>query len=199
MARRPLVSRERILAEALVLVDREGLDAVSMRRVGEALGIEAMSLYNHLPSKAVLLDGIFETVLSELPPMKRRSTWRSTLRQRAVALREVLLAHPNAVPLFATRPAVTTASLGHIEDVLAMLVDAGFATARAVAVFQVVVAYVVGHTLSSTAPPLESGPRYGDLDPLAYPHVRAAAVLGRDLDGEFELGLEALVRGLPDR
>ena len=62
------LTRERILAAALAIVDAEGLDAISMRRVGEALSVEAMSLYNHVESKAAVLDGIFEAVLAELPP-----------------------------------------------------------------------------------------------------------------------------------
>ena len=79
--RQPL-SRERILRSALAIADREGLEALSMRRIGEALGVEAMSLYNHIPNKAAILDGIFETVLAELPGMKRTASWQRALRDR---------------------------------------------------------------------------------------------------------------------
>jgi len=124
--KREALSRERILRTALDLVDREGLEAISMRRVGEELGVEAMSLYNHVANKAAILDGIFETVLAELRAPKRSPTWQAALGDRARALRAILRAHPNALPIFATRPAVTPASIAHVEAVLAALRDAGF-------------------------------------------------------------------------
>src|SRR5258706_5684902 len=109
---RVALSRERVLEAALQIVDREGLEAISMRRLGDALGVEAMSLYNHVPNKAAVLDGVFERVLAELPVLKPgRKSWRAVLKAQALALRDVLAAHPNALPLFATRPAVTEASL----------------------------------------------------------------------------------------
>lgn len=198
--RTPL-SRERILAAALALVDREGLAAVSMRRLGAALGVEAMSLYNRVPSKAAVLDGIFEAILAELPRLRRRTPWQAAVRERARALRAVLCAHPHAIPLFATRPAVTTRSLHSVEEVLAVLREAGFAPARATAVLQVVVAFVVGHTLACygpVQPEEESDPAYERLDPAAFPRVRemARGLPRRDPEREFALGLDALLAGL---
>src|SRR5690349_8477694 len=114
MAKAPL-SREKILAAALAIVDREGLAALSMRRVAEAVGVEAMSLYHHVANKAALLDGVYELVLAELPPWKRSSSWRASLRTRAIDLRATLRAHPNTLPLFATRPAATPAAIAHLE------------------------------------------------------------------------------------
>jgi AcrR family transcriptional regulator len=198
--KRQALSRERILRSALAIVDSEGLDAISMRRVGEALGVEAMSLYNHVANKAAILDGIFETVLAELPAPKRSATWEAALRDRARALRCVLRAHPNALPIFATRPAVTPASLAHVEHVLDSLRGAGFSTRQALSAFQVVVTYVVGHTLACYAPgtPGEtSRPAYDQLNPEQFPRVREAAALlpGHDLEREFEFGLDALLVG----
>src|SRR5258707_13922848 len=108
MRSKPL-TRERILSTALAIVDREGLDAISMRRIGEALGVEAMSIYNHVANKAAILDGIFETILGELPVAKPASSWRLGLQARARAFRSGLRDHPNALPLFSPRPAVTPA------------------------------------------------------------------------------------------
>jgi TetR/AcrR family transcriptional regulator, tetracycline repressor protein len=203
-ARREVLSRDRVLRAALDIVDREGLDAISMRRVGVALGVEAMSLYNHVANKAEILDGIFELVLAELPPASRSGSWTAALRGRARALRSALGAHPNALPLFATRPAVTPASIAHVETVLDVLRTAGFAADDALSALQVLVAYVVGHTVSTHAPrkPGEpSAPDYDRLNEKAFPRVREAARLlhSHDVEKEFELGLDAMVSGLETR
>jgi AcrR family transcriptional regulator len=205
--RREALSRERILHAALGIVDREGLDAISMRRVGEELSVEAMSLYNHVENKAAVLDGIFETVLAELPPAPRHVAWDATLRERAGALRSVLCAHPNALPLFASRAAVTPASIAYVEAALSVLHDAGFRAEDALSIFQVLVAFVVGHTLQTHAPRRpdeQSRPDYDRLSETAFPRVREAARLlgARDLDDverEFALGLDALLAGIRAR
>ncbi|MFO0668593.1 MAG: TetR/AcrR family transcriptional regulator C-terminal domain-containing protein [Polyangiaceae bacterium] len=198
------VSRERILAAALEIVDAEGLGAVSMRRLGDALGVEAMSLYNHVPNKAAVLDGLFEAVLSEIEPVRRSKSWSLDLRHRARAFRAALLRHPHVAPLFATRPAVTLASLAHVEAALEVLREAGFARGEAVGVFQVLVAFVVGHTLGSTAALAPDAPApvdYTSLDRDAFPRVRELAdVLARyDVEREFELGLDLMIGGLEAR
>lgn len=195
------LTRETILRAALALVDAEGLEAVSMRRVGMSLGVEAMSLYNHVPSKAAVLDGIFEMVLAELPLPKRRGTWKATLRERARALRGVLMAHPNALPLFSARPAVTPASLAHVELVLASLRAAGVSAERALGAFQILSAFVIGHTAAAHSPVRAedaSRARYEDLSADAFPRVREAAALlpTHDVAREFEFGLEVFLSGL---
>src|SRR5687767_13509300 len=95
------LTRERVLAAAVRIVDREGLEALTMRRLGEALGVEAMSLYRHVPGRGALLDGIHETILSELPDPPRIADWMDAVLAQARAYREVLTAHPNALVLFA--------------------------------------------------------------------------------------------------
>ena len=202
--KREALSRERVLQTALAIVDREGLDAISMRRLGEELGVEAMSLYNHVTNKAGLLDGIFETVLAELPAPRRTSSWLSSLRGGARGLRTALRAHPAVIPLFAARPAVTPGSLAHVEAALAALRNAGFSVHDALSIFQIVVAYVVGHTAQTHAPsrPGErSYPAYAELDKARFPTVReaAAGLAYHDLDREFNIGLEALMVGFEAR
>jgi TetR/AcrR family transcriptional regulator, tetracycline repressor protein len=201
-AKRGALSRDRILAAALGIVDREGLEAISMRRLGEALGVEAMSLYNHVGNKAEILDGVFEAVLAELPPLSRAGSWTAVLKRRARSLRDVLRAHPNAIPLFATRPAVTPASLAQVEVALDVLRTAGFSAREALSAFQVLVAFVVGHSIATHAPTSDaSSPAYDRLDPTEYPRLREIAPLlaTHDLDAELELGLEALLAGLESR
>lgn len=203
-AKRPPLSRERILAVALAIADREGLEAISMRRVGDELGVEAMSLYNHVTNKAALLDGIFEAILAELPAVERSGSWRAIVRARATDFRAVLKAHPNALPLFATRPAVTPASIAHVETMLAVLRDVGLSPRNAVAAMQVVIAFVVGHILATHSPRRaddDARPAYANLDEASFPRVREAARIlpSYDLDHEFRFGLDLLLDGLARR
>lgn len=201
MAKPPL-SRDRILAAALAIVDREGLAALSMRRVAEAVGVEAMSLYHHVANKAALLDGVFELVLAELPPWRRGGGWRAELRARSLDLRGVLRAHPNALPLFATRPAVTPAAIAHLEAGLEALRSAGLPIGDALATFQVLLAYVVGHAIASYAAhdADAAAPDYAALPASAFPRVHEVAAAGeRDLEAEFAIGLDAMLDGLERR
>nr|MBA3820674.1 TetR family transcriptional regulator [Deltaproteobacteria bacterium] len=119
MAKQPL-TREKILDAALEILDRDGLDALSMRKLGAAVGVEAMSLYNHVANKDALLDGIHERILLSLEPAAAR-TWQSFIRHQAVALHRALLAHPKAIPLFATRPAATPAAIERLDQYLGVL------------------------------------------------------------------------------
>jgi AcrR family transcriptional regulator len=198
---RPPLSRDRILRAALAIVDDEGLDALTMRRLGVSLGVEAMSLYRWVPGKGALLDGIHELILEQLSVPARGRSWAHSVKAHAHAFRDALLAHPRALPVFATRPAVTQASLRHVEHALQLLHDAGFAIGEAINAMQSVVAYVVGHALSTHAPvPDEERtiPDYQSLDADTFPMLRAAArhLTSHDIDGEFAFGLDALVRGL---
>src|SRR5664279_6137387 len=93
--RKPL-NRDTILDKAVELLDREGMEALSMRKLGTALGVEAMSLYNHIPSKAALLDGIHERILLSLDPPPNARNWQTFARHQAHALHRALLAHPHA-------------------------------------------------------------------------------------------------------
>ena len=176
-----------------------------MRRVGEALGVEAMSLYNHVANKAAILDGIFEAVLAEMPPLPKRkaSSWQAALRERAHALRGVFRAHPHSLPLFATRPAVTPASLAHLDGGLDVLRSAGFSASDALSAFQVLLAFVVGHAIASFSPAHadDARPDYEALNANELPRVRemAAVLHERDLEAEFSFGLEALLVGIAAR
>lgn len=196
-----VLTRARVLAAAVALVDREGLEALSMRRLGEALGVEAMALYRHVASKDALLDAVYEAVLAGVAVPPATGRWAEDLRAAALAYRAALRAHPHALPLFATRPAVTPGALAHLEGLLAVLAAGGFDDAASVRALQVLVTYVVGHTLFTYGAPAGGGagePRYEALPPAAFPHVaRVARVIReRDVEAEFAFGLDALLRGL---
>jgi len=151
------LSRERLLACALELVDREGLSALSMRRLGAELGVEAMALYRYAASKDALLDGLVEALYLELEERLANADgtgtpeWRNELHRIARATYEVCLAHPQVVPLLSTRMLAVPlarrplAVLRQHERVLALLRDAGFGEVRATAVFRAFTGWVLGY------------------------------------------------------
>lgn len=149
------LSRERVLASALELVDRESLSALSMRRLGGELGVEAMALYRYAASKDALLDGLVEALHLELEERLAAGTeasrWRAELHRIARATYDVCLAHPQVVPLLATRMLAVPlarrplAVLREHERVIALLRDAGFGESRSAAVFRAFTAWVLGY------------------------------------------------------
>ncbi|MFE1325441.1 TetR/AcrR family transcriptional regulator [Streptomyces sp. NPDC058741] len=161
------LSRERVLASALDLVDREGLSALSMRRLGAELGVEAMALYRYAASKDALLDGLVEALYLELEQRlgngpERGSDWRAGLHRIARATYDACLTHPQAVPLLATRLLAVplarrpAAVLRDHERVLALLRDAGFDEAATAAVFRAVTAWVLGYVSVELRPTVDN-------------------------------------------
>src|SRR2546428_2486584 len=125
--RRTTLSLERIAAAAVALIDGEGLDALSMRRLGAELGVEAMSLYRHFPSKAALLEAVVARLLAELPvPAPTAARWQDAFRALARAYRALLTRHPKAIPLLATLELSNSGSLGVAGAVMALFSAAGF-------------------------------------------------------------------------
>jgi AcrR family transcriptional regulator len=125
--REPL-SRERTLAAAVALADAEGLKALTMRRLAADLGVEAMSLYYHLPGKEGLLDGLADSVLAEIAagPAGRTGDWRARLRRRFLCAREVMLRHPWAPALIGARPRVPAGLYAYYDEIVGTLLAAGF-------------------------------------------------------------------------
>jgi TetR/AcrR family tetracycline transcriptional repressor len=196
---REKLSRQRILSAALQLVDEQGIEALSMRRLGMKLSVEAMSLYRHVDSKEALLDGLHETVLSAMVIPPPSDDWCDDMRCLARSLRRALALHPRALPLFATRGAVSAGSLRYVEAALTVVVHAGFRDGDALSVLGVVVAYVVGQAMSHHGKTADGAVvRYDELDAGKFPHLvaLAPALARHQIDDEFELGLEALVAGL---
>lgn len=177
------LTAERIETAALGIVDREGVDALTMRRLGAELGVEAMSLYYHVPTKDVLLGRVASRVAGEVtldvPP---DAPWRDGLRALGVAMRAALQAHPRAVPIVATRPLDPEAGRRFIGPVLGPLLAGGFAEATAFLAIQSVAAFVIGHALAEAGAGEEVAP--DDPQDRSY------------YDRWFDLGLNALIRGL---
>ncbi|GAP55364.1 tetracycline repressor protein class C [Arthrobacter sp. Hiyo6] len=148
------LSREVVLQAALELVDDEGLAALTMRRLGQVLGRDPMGLYRYAENRAALLDGVTELVLAELKIFPEDSDWQAQLRRIAHDLRLLALRHPNVVPLLVTRPLSTPLGLRPLgtvrplEQILGLLIDAGFAPADALHVYRAYYAFLYGHILN---------------------------------------------------
>jgi AcrR family transcriptional regulator len=199
------LSRDLVLDAAVALVDADGLDALSMRKLGAALDVEAMTLYHYVPNKAALLDGLVEWVLGHTAaPALDALPWDEMLRRFAQALRATLLGHPGVLPLFFTRPAVTPQTLRAVERGLRVLTEAGFALGRALDMINALNIFVVGHAMAEVG--TAGLDRRGDpgsaaalaqLDFSDLPLVVAAArqVQGVDDEARFHFGVDALLRG----
>jgi AcrR family transcriptional regulator len=203
------LSRERIVCAAAELIEREGVDAVSMRRLAAELGSGVMSLYNHVPSKAALLDGVAEWVMSGIDfSSEPGASWEDQVRAQARAFRQIARAHPRCTMVVVSRPATSAAAMLPIEHALATLRGAGFGGDEAVRAVRAFVAYIVGSLLRevgvspSLAPPQDDPPagRQLWLDPAEFPHATslAAELMRRDHDADFEFGLDLLVRAVAD-
>jgi AcrR family transcriptional regulator len=155
------LTRQEVCDAALLLVDEEGLDALSMRRLGSRLGIEAMSLYHHVRDKADLLDALHAAVLGTLEPGTQARDWRALLGGLARALRAALLAHPNVVPLFTSRAVRAPEALGTLERVRTAMRQAGFSDGDIETAVYSVGMFTIGHAIFevSNADEGERGPR----------------------------------------
>jgi AcrR family transcriptional regulator len=212
--RAPL-SRDRVLAAATALVDAEGIRALTMRRLAAGLGIEAMSLYYHLPGKESLLDGLVEAVIGEINSaaagVAGDGDWRALLRRRFLVAREVMLRHPWAPALFTSRATVPAGVMLYYEQILATLIEGGFSyriAHRAIHAFGSMALGFVQETFRP-ADPDASDVEEPDLAAMAesLPHLTAmvaaelhaveAPVLGWcDSQTEFEFTLDLLLDGL---
>jgi AcrR family transcriptional regulator len=184
---RKALTREAILDAAIELLDRDGMDGLSMRKLGAAVGVEAMSLYNHVPNKEALLDGIHERILLSLDPPAHTRTWQSFVRHQALALHRALQAHPNAIPLFATRPASTAAAMDRLIRYLEVLEAAGFRATERLSIVQLVAQLVVGHAMWTTNVDVEIE--------ISAPKEVTRAFEKWNPDRELELGIDALIHG----
>jgi AcrR family transcriptional regulator len=206
------ITRELVLATALELIDRDGADALSMRRLGAALGRDPMILYRHAPDKAALLDGVVEAVLAQLKVDAADPDWTAQLRAVARDYRALALAHPNVVPLLVTRPLATPlalrprGTLRPLEDVLELLTRAGFSGPDALHIYRALFGFLNGHVLNELQELVENPDETDDLLRLGlyrlpigeFPLLRSLAHALASYDGaaELERGLDILLTGL---
>lgn len=207
------LTRTQVLTMALAIIDAEGVEALSMRRLGQALGRDPMRLYRHADTKAQLLDAVTEHVLAELNvPSVNGGGWQQTLRSTAARYRAIALAHPNMVPLMVTRPLATPLGLRPLgtvrplENILALLIDAGFSPQAALHAYRLFFGFLQGHILNQVQELVSNPDETDDVLRLGlqhlplreFPHTRALASTLANYDGvaELEKGLDILLDGL---
>ncbi|MBP0457770.1 TetR/AcrR family transcriptional regulator [Streptomyces montanisoli] len=200
--RKPMLSRERIVAAAGALVDAEGLEAVSTRRLAAELGVSGPSLYNHFRTKDAILEAVADAVsgqidLSMFDEGDARD-WRTALHDWAVSYRAALADHPRLVPVLARGPGRRPAGLRVADAVFGAMVRAGWPPAQATRIGALMRYFVTGSALSSFAQGfVDDAAAY---DPREYPHLGQAHLLAehhhRVDEGAFETGLRALIDGL---
>lgn len=210
--KRSPLSRDLMLETAIALADREGLAGLSMRRLADCLGVEAMSLYHHVAGKDQILDmmvdAIFAEIAREWDPPAGTADWKTAMQLRAFASRTVLLRHPWALGLLESRPNPGPATLAHHDTVLGCLLNSGFSIDLAAHAFAALDSYTYGFVLQESNLPFQTG---GELQNVAdtmlaqmpageYPHltemIRYALRPDYAFANEFEIGLGLILDGL---
>jgi AcrR family transcriptional regulator len=207
--RRAPLSRERVLQVALRLADQGGLDGLSMRKLGQELGVEAMALYYHFANKEEVIDGIVDIVFAEIDLPVAGAAWKTAMRERAIAVRDALLRHRWAIGLMESRANPGPASLRHHDAVIGNLRAAGFDMAMAAHAYSLLDSYVYGFALTKMNLPFQATNEIAEvaqamLEPFpmdAYPNLVAyiaehAMQPGYDYADEFEYGLDVVLDGL---
>lgn len=203
--RKTPLTRDQVLATALVIADRDGLEAVTMRSVADAVGVQAMSLYHHVAGKDAILDGLVDLVFGEVDvPEPAGARWRGPVRARMVSLHDALGRHPWALTVLESRTSPGPVSLQQHESCLAVLRAGGFSTTNALLAFAVLDAFVFGFAVQEQALPFV-GDEAADADLMAgyaaaaehLPHmIEAMSVVGSpdwSFGGQFEPGLDLVL------
>ena len=203
-ARVPL-TRERVLRAAMTLADEGGIESLSMRKLGLALGVEAMSLYNHVANKDEILDGIVDFVAGEVEVPATEGDWKAAVRQSAISTHEVLLRHPWACALAVSRPRVGAAKLRYVDWLIGCLREAGFSMQVAHNAMHAIESHTYGFTLQELNFPAdieEMGPEIAALllrQQIVgeYPHISEMVQNSvHDDQVEFEFVLDLILDGL---
>ncbi len=206
--RRARLTRERVLRAAIAVADEAGIDSLTMRRLGEELGVGPMALYRHVANKDDLIDAIVDIVFVEIGPPSSAGDWKTTMRDRAIAVRDALIRHRWAIGLMESRARPGPANLAHHDAVIGCLRAADFDIAMAAHAYSVLDSYIYGFAATQLALPFtaadagevaESMLRPFSAD--AYPHLMEMLTdhvmqPGYDYADEFELGLELILGGL---
>lgn len=207
--RRARVSRDQVLDAALELADEGGLAAVTMASVGARLGVEAMSLYRHIGNKEEMLDGLVDRVFAEIEVPRDPRDWRDAMRRRAVSVHDALRRHPWAIGLMESRAQPGPATLAHHDQMVGILLAAGFNGRRATRLYNLLDSYVYGFALQEATLPFASPEEMAVMSEQmlaavadAYPHLAAVQreLVGSSFDyaKEFEAGLDIIMNALPE-
>ncbi len=201
--RHPALSRAVIVRAALSVIDRDGLDALTMRRLGRELGVDPMAVYYHVPDKSALFDGVVGAVYDEieLPAISPTVPWPEQLAAAMRSFRAALRRHANAIPVVGTRPANTPRVIEITEAGVALLGAAGVPVQDALDVLSCLTVFTIGHALAEVGQPV-GGDTTAQADRQAQAERLSASVLANydyRPDAQFELGLQAMLEGLSAR
>ena len=208
-ARRTPLTRDLVLETALRLADQGGLESLSMRKLGQELGVEAMALYYHFANKDEIVDGIVDLVFAEVELPAASPDWRTAMRRRAISLRDALLRHRWAIGLMEARRSPGPANLRHHDAVIGSLRAGGFDIAMAAHAYSLLDSYIYGFALTKMNLPFDTAEEVGDvaqtmLEPFPageYPYLMEILTEhvmkpGYDYGDEFEYGLDVVLDGL---
>lgn len=205
------VTRARALQVAMALADRDGLDALTMRGLAKELGVEAMSLYHHLPSKDAILDGMVDLVFQEVEMPRLDLPWKAALRRRMISFRDALLRHRWALRVLESRATPGPTTLAHHDAVLGCLRNAGFSIVLTAHAYAVLDSFIFGFVHTELTLPFQTseetqavaGAIFESLPPGAFPHLVELArehvlkpgyLYGNELTYGLDLILDALDR-----
>jgi AcrR family transcriptional regulator len=207
--RRAPLSRDQVLRAAVTLADEGGIGALSMRKLGQALGVEAMSLYNHVADKGDLLDGMIDVVFGEIGLPSGDDGWKQAMRRRAISAREVLGRHRWAIGLMESRRSPGPATLRHHDAVLGCLRVAGFSVELTAHAYSLLDSYIYGFALQEASLPFDTGEEAAqvaqDISAMMpggeYPYLAEIAAVhviqpGYQYGQEFETGLDLILDAL---
>ena len=196
------LTRKRIIATAMELIERDGVEAVSMQGLATELECGVMSLYSHVPSRPALLDGVADALISGIEITRAPDgCWQQEIRAQAMVFRQIARAHPRCAMLVAGRPLSSARIVRPLEAALATLRAAGFGRQESVRIVRALAAYVVGSLLREVgaAPGLadagDDGSHRPRLPAAEFPQLSelAAELRDRDPDADFEFGLDLLL------
>jgi AcrR family transcriptional regulator len=203
------LSKERVLRAAVEFADANGIEALSMRRLAKELGVEAMSLYNHVANKDEILGGIVEIVASEVEVPSDPANWKTSIRQSAVSAHDAFIRHRWACSLMTSTPSVVPSRMRWMEGVLATFREAGFSPNLTHHAYHALDSHITGFTLWQVSFPFDTREELLDLaeDFLkqipadVYPYViehaqEHLAEPDPDEPNEFEFGLDLILDGL---
>jgi AcrR family transcriptional regulator len=205
--RRAPLSRELVLDSAVKLADRGGLESLSMRKLGQELGVEAMALYYHFANKDEVIDGMVDLVFGEIDLPFSGADWKTAMRQRALSLRDVLLRHRWALALMESRRKPGPANLRHHDAVIGSLLSSGLDMPTIAHAYSLLDSYIYGFALFAMNLPFDPSEEVAELGEAtlrafpvdAYPNLVAyISAMRPDYShgDEFEYGLDLILDGL---
>lgn len=205
-AARPRLTRERVVSNALTLVDREGLDALTMRALGQECNCDPMGIYRHVQDKDELLDAMADAMWNEieLPPDGLPGTWQEQFREAFRILKDTLGSRPNALPVVFRRAGLTGSALARTEFALEILISAGLPPVDAMWGLDTASCYILGCVMGEAAAaasgisPDQAMEMYARLSPVEYPNLAKVMMSGPKMEAgdSFDHGMNIIIGGL---